>query len=220
MFSLLRNLIYGNGVQVYQVVFYFLAALITVFIAMPIHECAHAFAAVKMGDPTPRYRGRLRLNPLAHIDYVGALGILLFGIGWAKPVPVDSRNFKNPKKGMALTALAGPVSNILLAFVCYFLFRLLPQQGTVFMYIGVFLMYVVSINVSLAVFNLLPIPPLDGSRLLTAFLSDRTYYRFMQYERYFIPAIFVLLFLGVLDVPLYFIRSAIYRLFDLLTFFL
>ena len=104
---------------------YILSVALVVFLSTPIHEFAHAITAVKLGDPTPRYMGRTTINPFAHIDNFGALLILIFGFGWAKPVPVNSRNFNNPKKGMALTALAGPVSNIILAFICYVLFSLI-----------------------------------------------------------------------------------------------
>lgn len=220
MLQLFRSALQNGNYDLTSLLLYFLAALITVFLAMPIHEWAHAFTAVKLGDPTPKYHGRLKLSPFAHIDWVGALLIMLFGFGYAKPVPVNNRNFKNPKAGMALTALAGPVSNILLAFVCYVLLKVLPVSSAIFVYVAIFLQFVITINISLATFNLIPIPPLDGSRLLAAFLPDRTYYKLMQYERYFLLLMVLLLFSGFLDLPLSYIRAGIYRLFEWLTFFL
>ncbi len=171
---------------------------------MPIHEFAHAFVADKLGDPTPRYQGRLTLNPFAHIDYLGALGILLFGFGWAKPVQVNNFNFKNSKRGMALVALAGPVSNIILAFICILLSRvvLLVTTNIKFFYLLSFLFYVAQINVYLAVFNLIPVPPLGGSRILAIILPDRIYYKFMQYERYIYFVLIALMFSNVLDAPI------------------
>ncbi len=206
-----------------DLILFFISSVIVVFVSMPIHEFAHAFTANKLGDPTAKYSGRITINPFAHLDPIGSLLILLFGFGWAKPVPVNSYNFKKPKRDMAITAAAGPISNIILAFVFYLLFKLfvsfLPDTE-VAGYIALVCFYVVSINVSLAVFNLIPIPPLDGSRLLSAFLSDRKYYRLMQYERYFSLAVLFLIFTGVLDTPLSFLSSLLYGLFDILTFWI
>ncbi|MGI6269513.1 MAG: site-2 protease family protein [Candidatus Howiella sp.] len=212
LFSLLR----GN-MGVVQALIYALSSLVVIFLVLPVHESAHAFTAVKLGDPTPKYQGRLTLNPFAHIDYFGALMILLFGFGWAKPVGINPRNFKNPKGGMALTAVAGPVSNLLVAFLFMLVYCALETfaasavLSTALLYLVYFLLYVIQINVGLAVFNLLPIPPLDGSRLLTAVLPDRIYYKIMQYERFIMLGLFALLFLGVLDVPLNFLRDAVYN---------
>ena len=171
---------------------------------MPIHEFAHGFIADKLGDPTPRYQGRLTLNPFAHIDYMGSLCILLFGFGWAKPVQVNAYNFRKPKRDMALTALAGPVSNILLALICLILANvvILITNSIRLYYVIAFFFYVAQINVSLAVFNLIPIPPFDGSRLLAVFLPDKYYYKLMRYERYIYFGLLALLFLGILDIPL------------------
>lgn len=194
-----------------------ISSLVVIFFILPIHESAHAWAAVKLGDPTPKYQGRLTLNPFAHIDYLGSLMILLFGFGWAKPVGINPRNFKNPKGGMALTALAGPMSNLLSAFVAMLILNTInlfmpariPSDNFIYFFVAYTLIFLIQINVGLAVFNLLPIPPLDGSRLLTALLPDRIYYRIMQYERYIMLALMLLLFTGVLSVPLNFLRGAV-----------
>lgn len=214
---MLMDLIYGRGLGEFTfstVIVYIISALAVVFLTMPVHEFAHGFAAVKLGDNTPRWQGRLTLNPLAHIDYVGALCIILFGFGWAKPVQIDARNFKNPKTGMAVTALAGPLANIIVAFVSLLLINVvwLFPQSEILLYISMFLGYIASINVSLAVFNLIPIPPLDGSRLLSALLPNKQYYALMRYERYFFFAILFLLFFGVLDGPLGFLQSGLLSL--------
>lgn len=218
MLSMLLN----REFDIFLLLSFFFSAVTVVFIGSPIHEYAHAITAVKLGDPTPKYTGRTTLNPFAHIDLKGALLIILFGFGWAKPVQVNSYYFKNPKRDMALTALAGPISNILLGFIFFFLFKLLgytSQQGVLF-YLSYFCLFAVEINISLAVFNLIPIPPLDGSRILSAFLSDRAYYSIMRYERYFFLFIIFLLFTDVLDYPISLLKGAIFSLFKLLTFWL
>ncbi len=220
MLSIIFDAFRNGNFDFFLLISFFLSAITVIFIGSPIHEFSHALIATKLGDPTPRYQGRTTLNPLAHIDPRGAILILLFGFGWAKPVSVNTRYFRYPKRDMALTALAGPVSNILMAFIFYIAYKLLsylPDSEFMF-YFSTFFYYVIQINISLAVFNLIPIPPLDGSRLLAAFLPDRIYYSLMRYERYFFLAIIFLLFTDVLDYPISFLQSAIYRLFHLLTF--
>lgn len=216
---MLRNALSGN-LDFVSAVVYIISALAVIFLTMPIHEFAHGFAAVKLGDNTPKWQGRLTLNPLAHIDYIGAMCILLFGFGWAKPVQVNHLNFKNPKRDMALTALAGPVSNILMALVfniiAYAIWLTVGAPEGIGFYLFLFCDFVVQINVSLAVFNLIPIPPLDGSRILTAVLPDRTYYKIMQYERYIYLGFLLLLFTNVLDKPIMFLSNAITGLLDLI----
>lgn len=213
---MLSKLIGGN-LDFGSVIIYILSSLVVIFLTLPVHEYAHGWMAVKLGDPTPKYQGRLSLNPFAHIDYLGAACILFFGFGWAKPVQINSNNFKSPKKGMAITALAGPVSNILVALISLLLMNAasLIFSGvnlTAQFYIYYFFYYIAQINIYLAVFNLIPIPPLDGSRLLSALLPYKQYYTLMRYEKYFFIALLGLLWLGILDVPLNFLSNAIMNL--------
>ena len=194
----------------------FMASVFVVFCTLPIHEFAHAFVATKLGDPTPKNRGRLTLNPLAHIDPMGAIMILLVGFGYAKPVPVNARKFKNPKAGMAITALAGPVSNLILALIYRILSNLawficIENPSEVWQVSALFFNYAALINVSLAVFNLFPIPPLDGSKILALIIPPEYYFKYLQYERYIILGLFALIFIGVLDAPISFLTDGIMK---------
>ena len=151
------------------------------------------------GDPTARQMGRLSLNPIKHLDPIGFLMMIFAGVGWAKPVPVDMRYFKNPKRGMAITALAGPVSNFLMAIVtmliCSLVYRLLlPTDSMVLLVVFYFLCNVAILSVGLGLFNLIPISPLDGSKVLFSFLPDRVYYTILRYERYIMIAVIALVF--------------------------
>lgn len=174
-------------------------------LALVIHEYSHGFVSSKLGDPTPRLRGRLTLNPLAHLDFIGTVLMLLTGFGWAKPVEVNPMYYKDRKKGMALVALAGPLANFILfiSLLIYIIFLVvavyfnIPQQLLYF--VGTLCSYSAQINLCFMVFNLIPIPPLDGSRILGMFLGDRAYYTIMQYERYSMYLIMFLSLFGFLD---------------------
>ena len=183
-----------------------------VLISLSFHELCHGYVAWRLGDPTAKDAGRLTLNPLAHMDPLGTLCMLIFRFGWAKPVPVNVMYFKDRKKGMAITAAAGPISNLLLAFVCLALFvPALVYVGSTVVggYFTNFLYIMVMINVGLAVFNLLPISPLDGSKILYAVLPNHIYFSIMRYERYFQPILFLLLWTGLLSRPISFLRDAV-----------
>ncbi|MBR3570026.1 MAG: site-2 protease family protein [Oscillibacter sp.] len=167
-----------------------------VFLCLTVHETCHGLAAFALGDPTARNLHRLSLNPLRHVDWLGLAMMFIAGFGWAKPVPVDPRYFRNPKWGMAFTALAGPASNFLLALASLFLARipatLAPNGRSV-----VFFAYSVPLlSLGLGVFNLIPFPPLDGSKVLAAFLPDRLYISWMRYERFGMLVLFAVLMLG------------------------
>ena len=200
------------------------AILLIVFLVLPFHEWAHAFTALKLGDTSVKYRGRLTLNPLAHIDPFGALALLLFGFGWAKPVPVDPSNFKKPKLGMGIVALMGPVANVVAAIAGGLIFHAIAKFAPTFFtgegfgyYVYLFLTYYVSINVSLAVFNLLPIPPLDGSKILFIFLPDKAVMWFYRYQNIISIVLIGLLWLGVLSVPLSFLSGYVLKFVNWLT---
>lgn len=210
----------------------FLFSLPAIVLSLSVHELSHGFASDKLGDPTARSMGRLTLNPLKHIDPIGFIALLVFHIGWARPVMVDARNFKKPKRDMALTALAGPVSNFFLALLSSFLFVALVYFGkdnqfssilallsgyeitlsgvNLISVVTVLVYYLLLINIGLGVFNLIPIPPLDGSKILYAFLPNKVLYKILPYEKYMQFALIILLWLGVLSTPINLLTSAIY----------
>ena len=176
--------------------------LAAVLLCLTVHETCHGLTAYALGDPTAKQQHRLSLNPLHHIDWLGLAAMLLLGFGWAKPVPVDMRYFKNPKRGMALTALAGPVSNLLLAMLLMLLARVIllhSPDTAAWGWAYAFLMITARLSVGLGVFNLIPISPLDGSKVLFSVLPDEKYETLMRYERYGALILYALIFFGALD---------------------
>ncbi len=223
----------NGGVDSFStLLFMLLGYVILLGVMMPVHEAAHAWAAVKLGDGTPKWHGRLTLNPLAHFDPVGSLMILLFGIGYAKPVPVNPYNFRNRRRDMALTALAGPLSNMAMAAISLALFRLvlfvsggsLQVVGGMVYYTDDIVLYAYTVlvgvfaqvNLSLAMFNLLPLPPLDGSRIFGALLPERWTYWMDQYHQYVRMGLLLLIVTGALDVPLGFLQRLVGNLLCML----
>lgn len=188
------------------------AFLMTVFSAaaalfcLTVHELSHGAVAYALGDPTAKDEGRLTLNPIKHIDPLGLVLMITAHVGWAKPVPVDMRYFKHPKRGMALTALAGPASNFLLAWVFLLLASLLLRVFSLAapwqLYVLIFLVNAALLSIGLGVFNLFPIPPLDGSKILFSFLPDKIYYTILRYERYIMLLLLALVWFGVFSGPL------------------
>lgn len=183
----------------------------SVFLCLTIHETCHGLAAYALGDPTAKRAHRLSLNPLRHIDWLGLIMMVAAGFGWAKPVPVDPHYFKKPKQGMALTALAGPVSNFVLALLALLCARLVYHQyGALWDFIFDLLLTTAYLSVGLGLFNLIPISPLDGSKVLFAFLPDSAYEKLMRYEKYGMIALLILVWLGVGDNVL---STAIYNVY-------
>ena len=179
-----------------------LLGLIPSLLCITLHELSHGFVAYKLGDDTAKSRGRLTLNPLKHLDPIGLLMMLVFHVGWAKPVPVNMYRFKNPKRGMALTALAGPVSNLLIAVVFMLLYgaAYIPLgRSAVGYYFLQMLQLTAIISIGLGIFNLLPLPPLDGSKVLAVLLPDRQYDWLMRYERFGMLIIMALVCFGALS---------------------
>lgn len=180
-----------------------LLRVVAVLLCLTIHETAHGFAAFFLGDNTAYSQNRLSLNPLHHIDWFGLLMMFTVGFGWAKPVPVDMRRFKNPKLGMAITALAGPISNFILAVIFLWgaqLIYLFAPYSELWNTLFDWLLYTAApLSIGLGLFNLIPIPPLDGSRVLTAVLPNNLYYAIMRYERVGMLVMFAVIFLGFGD---------------------
>jgi Zn-dependent protease len=185
----------------------YIFAALAALIALTAHEYCHGYAAYRLGDPTAKSLGRLTLNPIRHLDPIGALCMILFHFGWAKPVPINPRYFKNPKKGFAIVALAGPAINLILSFLsagAYLLLWALVKDVafTSELWFNVaknglsFLFIFHSLNLGFALFNLIPIPPLDGSRLLSVILPPKQYFGLMRYERYIYFGLLGWLFIG------------------------
>ena len=236
IYDLVTSLVNGTDIRI--VLPGILFTVIVVLFSLSLHEMSHGYAAYKMGDHTARNLGRLTMNPVRHLDPIGTVSMLLFGFGWAKPVPVNSRNFKKPRAGIIVTSIAGPLSNLLLSFVsivAYALFtvllmkvpseiafnplfgfyaiRFLEEDASFVIKVAylfsMLLYYFHSLNLSLAIFNLLPIPPLDGSKVLFMLLPSKVYYVVQKYEHIINFVLFALLFMGYLSTPISYVCSFI-----------
>lgn len=210
----------SSGASFSEILLSLLLTIPTVLIALSFHEYAHGYAAYKLGDPTAKYMGRLTLNPIKHFHPIGMLAMLLVGIGWANPVPINARYFKNPKKGMAITAAAGPLMNLFLGFIGLFIYWLIISimlklqilEVTPFTRAALtFFSNFSYMNIYLAVFNLLPIPPFDGSRVMFAFLPDRHYFAIMKYERIIMFIVLIAIATETLSLPFAYITENIIK---------
>lgn len=193
-----------------------LASLIAVILAMSIHEMAHGLVSWWLGDPTAKMRGRLSLNPFRHIDWIGLLCLFFFGFGWAKPVPIDSRYYKDEKAGIIWTSFAGPAANFLLSFLCLLIYTLLIRFAygawltTWFGHFILSVLYTTAvISAGFGIFNLIPIPPLDGAKIFWAFLPDKDYYRLMRGNQWLNLVLLLLIASGLLSGPLITMRSTL-----------
>lgn len=185
-----------------------------VLFAISMHEFSHGYVSYKLGDPTPKVMGRISLNPLKHLDPVGTLCLIFFKFGWAKPVSVNPSYYKNKKLGMVLVAIAGPITNFLLAFIGIFLtgivLKIDPSLGSYISEVLTTFFYFFSlINIGLGIFNLIPIPPLDGSKILGALLPTNIYFKYMKYEQYGTFVLMLFLFSGLLGNILSFAQTGI-----------
>jgi len=194
------------------------AALFTLPVVLPAiicHECAHGFVSYKLGDPTAKYAGRLTLNPLKHLDPIGTLCMIFFHVGWANPVPIDPRYYRNRKKGIIYVSLAGPVTNFILAFLSLFTVGLLMKFGsphsTVIWILCQFCYYSAIVNIGLGLFNLIPIPPLDGSKILGE-LSCKVNAFYWKYQRYWRLVMILCVVTGALSKPLGLLNEQVIRL--------
>lgn len=190
-----------------------------ILFSLSLHELSHGFMAYKLGDNTAKAYGRLTMNPLAHMDILGTLAMMFFGFGWAKPVPVNFANLKYKRLGVILVAAAGPISNMLLAIVAVALFTLcmifeVPLHGFVLEYF----IYTIAINVTLAAFNLIPVPPLDGSKLVIPLLPGKWQFYIYKNEIYIQIVLFALLYIGVMDPVIDFMRGLVMSLVSLVQY--
>lgn len=209
----LKQLNFGSTIEL-------LITAMAAMICIVIHEVSHGYMAYRLGDPTAKNAGRLTLNPLKHMDIMGLVSMALLGFGWAKPVPVNFESLKRYRRDTILITLAGPVSNILLAilfltayYAIVWLYLAFGWPGWV-EYVILFFSYGAQLNAGLAMFNLLPVPPLDGSKVVLTFLPERWFWWVLRRERYGLILLALLLVMGVLDQPLYILRNGLLALLD------
>lgn len=186
---------------------------ISIIIAIILHEMAHGYMSYWLGDPTAKQAGRLSINPLNHLDPVGTICLFLFHFGWAKPVPIDSRYYKNEKLGVCLVAMAGPLMNFILALIATLFLNIVNSA-----YVISFLQCFISINVGLMTFNLIPIPPLDGSKILAIILPDTIYEKVLGIQQYSIFFLMLILYTGILNPVLYSLQNGIINILSLFIF--
>ncbi len=219
------DILFSTGIPFSQKLVYILIIVFCVLLSLSVHELSHGLAAYFMGDKTAKYSGRLSLNPLHHLDPFGALCLLLFGFGWAKPVPINPMYFKHKKGGMAITALAGPISNFIVAFFAEIGVILLggltfKSDTSIFYSLANvsynICYYLTMFNIGLGLFNLIPIPPLDGSKILNAILPQRVYFKIMQYEQYGFIVLIILINLPIFNYLLSAGRLGILNFFDMI----
>jgi Zn-dependent protease len=214
------DLLFGwRSTGLLEVIFTFFSYAMVILLALPVHEMAHAYAADRMGDQTARWNGRLTLNPFAHLDIFGTLLIFLFRFGYAKPVPVNPRNFKDYRKGIIITSVAGPLSNLAMSLISLIILRVLIFISPTYLFAqlaSVLFYNFAYINIILAVFNLMPIPPLDGYRIISNFLPPRWTYFIERYQWYITIGFFLLVVSNRFGGLLTFIAAPIYRLFLLI----
>ena len=208
-----------NGLD-WSVLTNIILGVIPALICITLHELSHGYVAYRLGDPTAKQQGRLTLNPIRHIDLWGLLTMIVFHFGWAKPVPVNMYRFRNPKRGMAITAFAGPLANLIISIVFLLLYGFfylpLSMKSTTFSSAVLDMLQTIAyLSLSLAIFNLLPIPPLDGSKVLFSILPNRAYERLMRYEHYGTLLLFFLIVAGSLSDTL---NSVVYYCYDRLFF--
>lgn len=216
----------GSTIEIILTAF---SLLVMLFVVFPVHECSHALAAKLLGDDTAERQGRITLNPFAHLDPMGTIGILAFGIGWAKPVPVNPSRCRkvSQKTAMAITAAAGPMANFVSSLIFMIIMKVLivnysysEDAPEALYYIIMALRIIIDIDLFNGVFNLLPVPPFDGSRVFFAFLPAKYYFSIMKYERYIMIALLLLMWTGILSIPFSLLSDALYSLFDLMTKFI
>lgn len=190
------------------------ATLLAVLMAITFHETAHGYVAYRLGDPTAKNQGRLTLNPIAHLDLIGALMMFVFGFGWAKPVPVNPFYFEGDRtKGMMLVSVAGPLTNLIISFAAYFIY-VAGSGFAAIPFLSIFLSTTVTLNIYLAVFNLIPIPPLDGSKILAGLLPKATAYKFLNtVEQYGFLILMLLIFFNITDMIMVPVANVILNFF-------
>lgn len=207
------------GITFQDLILRILAILFITFVILPFHEFSHAFIAYKLGDSTAKYEGRLTLNPLMHFSPLGAVAMLLCDFGWAKPVPINPLNFKNPRRDMAIVALAGPISNLLAALLGGLVLNLVPfiHSSSAAVMTSVFLYHYISINTSLAAFNFIPVPPLDGFKMLSAFIPEKYIDKIYKNINFITWGLIILLLFGFFDMPVLFLQKTLCNLVIRLT---